>query len=100
MVQLRQERRAFYRIGERDESESGRTRHAGTRAARMDGRRCEALEVQRAYCGVRTYSALVRVSRLGMGYRRQRSSTGLLEEVRFGNRAEWTHSPNTAEGRR
>ena len=38
LVQLRQKRRPLHRAGERAEPESRRTRHAGPRAARMDGR--------------------------------------------------------------
>src|SRR6266480_2740717 len=100
MVQLREKRRALHRIGERDESEGRRAGNAWARAARMAGRRREALEIQHTDRRVRSYSAVVRVSGMGLGYRGQRSGTGLLEEIRFGNRAEWAHSPNAAEGRR
>src|SRR5438094_113900 len=75
-------------------------RAAWARAARMAGRRREALEIQHTDRRVRSHSAVVRVSGMGLAYRGQRSGTGLLEEILFGNRAEWAHSPNAAEGRR
>ena len=41
-----------------------------------------------------------RLSGMGLGHGRQRAGTGLPEEVRFGDRAERSHSPDDAKGRR
>src|ERR1700741_56213 len=43
---------------------------------------------------------MVRVPRVGLGYRRQRAGTGLFEEVRVRNRVERSHPPDNAKGRR
>ena len=57
-------------------------------------------EAQHADRGVRTHSALVGLSGLGLGHARQRAGAGLSEEVRFGDGAERSHPPDHAEGRR
>src|SRR5436853_7813700 len=98
MVQLREKRRALHRIGERDESEGRRPGNAWARAARMAGRRREAIDIQHTDRRVRSHSAVVGVSGRGLGYRGQGSGTGLLEEIRYANRAEWAHPPNAPEG--
>src|SRR6266481_1084504 len=66
----------------------------------MDGKRHQAPETQHADRGVRAHTTLDDLPGMGLGHRRQRTSTGLLEEVRVRHRAEWTHSPDDAEGRR
>ncbi len=53
-----------------------------------------------AHRGFRAHAAVERVSRMGLGYRRQRAGALLSEAVRFGHGAERTHSPDHAEGRR
>ena len=100
LVQLRQERRALHRSGERDEPQGRWTRLARRRTARMDGEGRQAPEAQHADRGIRTHPPVVGVSGLGLGHAGQRAGAGLPEEVRFGDGAERPHPPDHAEGRR
>src|SRR5260370_31615224 len=43
---------------------------------------------------------MVRVPRVGLGYRRQRAGIGRFEEVRLRNRVERSHPPDNAKGGR
>ena len=73
LVQLREEGRAFYRTGERRQSEGGRARQFGRRSAGVAGSRREAFEIEHADCGVRAHSFVVGVSGVGLGHGRQRA---------------------------
>ena len=58
------------------------------------------LKSQHANCCVRSHSAVVGVSAVGMGNGRQRPGALVPEEVRFGDGAQWAHSSDHAESRR
>ena len=100
MAQLRPERRPLHRPGQRRQPEGRRTRHARRRAARMAGEGRQAAEEQHADRRVRAHSAVVGLSRMGMGHRRQRARLVVSEAVRIGVGAQRPHSSGDAEGRR
>src|SRR6267143_6667191 len=66
----------------------------------MAGRRREAFEAQHADRGCRSHSAVVGLSRVGLGYRGQCPGPGVLEEVWIRDRTEWAYSSDHAESRR
>ena len=101
MVQLRQERRALHRAGERDESEGRRTGHARA-ASNWNGWKttCKHLKHSTPIVVFAHIPLWTVYPGLGLGHGRQRAGAGLPEEVRFGDGAERTHPPDHAEGRR
>ena len=72
----------------------------GARAARVAREGRQAPEEQHADRRLRAHPAVVRLSGVGLGHRRQRAGAGLSEAIRIGVGAERTHSPGDAEGRR
>src|SRR5882724_4704054 len=66
----------------------------------MAGRRREAFEAQHTDRRVRAHSAVVGVSRVGLGYRGQCPGPGVLEEVWIRDGAERAYSSDDAESRR
>src|SRR5258708_25758420 len=100
LVQLRQERRAFYRGGQRDEPEGWRAWFAWWGAARVAGEGRQAFEAQHADRPVRARALVDGVSGMGLGYGRWRAGACLCEEVRIRDGSEWTYSPDDAEGGR
>src|SRR4051794_14072827 len=66
----------------------------------MAGERRQAAVEQHADRGLRAHSAVVGISGLGMGNRRQRAGLVVPEAVWIGVRAQWTYSPGDAEGGR
>ena len=100
LAQLRQGRRPLHRPGERRRSQGRRARHAGARAARVAREGRQAPEEQHADRRLRAHPALVGVSGLGLGHRRQRPGARLSEAIWIGVGAERTHPPGDAEGRR
>src|SRR5467141_1622555 len=96
--QLREERRALHRLGERYEFEGRWAGNTWPRPVRVVGRRREAFEEEHADRGVRTHSTVVCISGVGLGHRRQRASAGLPEEVRLCHGPERSHPPDNAKG--
>src|SRR5215831_11859269 len=66
----------------------------------MAGERREVPLQKHAYRCFCAYSPVECLSRMGMGYRRQRAGTGLPEEIRIGDGFERAHPPDYAEDRR
>ena len=72
----------------------------GGRATGVAGERCQASFQEHAHRRLRPHSALDRLSRMGLGHRRQRAGAFLPEALRLGHRPEWAHPPDHAEGGR
>ena len=100
LAQLRSGRRALHRPRQRRQPEGRRARHARRRAARMARAGRQAPQEQHADRRVRAHSALVGVSGMGLGHRRQRAGAVVSEAVRLGVGAERPHPSGDAEGRR
>src|SRR5215472_14080535 len=66
----------------------------------MAGERREVPLQKHAYRCFCAYSPVECLSRMGMGYRRQRAGTRLPEEIRIGDGIERAHPPDYAEDRR
>src|ERR1035438_5647111 len=66
----------------------------------MAGERRQTSSQEHAGDCVRTYSAVGRVSGVGLGHRGQCAGARVHEALRLSHRAEWAYSPNHAEGGR